>query len=150
MDKRDFAIAAEAASECLNFNLRKAARTFGQIYDAALKPVHLTGTQFSLLNALALAGPVSISMLAERLTADRTTLTRVARPLQDQGLIAERADIDRRRRVLTLTAKGRQAHARALPLWRGVQDRVAEHIGEERLERMIDDLTAAVAAFRAS
>ena len=49
--------AARAATCCANFNLRKASRALGQVYDAALRPLGLKGTQFSLLTALALTGP---------------------------------------------------------------------------------------------
>ena len=64
------------SSNCLCFNLRKAARALTQTYDAALKPAGVTAPQFALLSTLAGYGPVSLSDLAAALGMDRTTLTR--------------------------------------------------------------------------
>ena len=135
--------AAQAATRCANFNLRKAGRAVGQVYDAALRPLGLKGTQFSLLTALALTGPVTLTRLAEELVMDRTSLTRNLRPLIRRGYVGETRGDDRRQRILDLTEAGLQAYEAALPVWRETQARIEARLGAERLERLLADLALA-------
>ena len=135
--------AARAATRCANFNLRKASRSLGQVYDAALRPLGLKGTQFSLLTALALTGPVTLSRLAEQLVMDRTSLTRNLQPLIRRGYVGESRGEDRRQRILQLTEAGLQAYEAALPLWHETQARIEARLGVERLERLLADLALA-------
>ncbi|MDJ0946665.1 MAG: MarR family winged helix-turn-helix transcriptional regulator [Kiloniellales bacterium] len=139
----DLREAARAATRCANFNLRRASRALGQVYDAALRPVGLKGTQFSLLTALALLGRVPLSELARELGMDRTSLTRNLRPLLREGYVREDRGEDRRQRLLALTEAGRRTYREALPLWQAVQDRIEDRLGSERLERLLSDLAAA-------
>ncbi len=44
---------------CMCANLRRAARVLSQRYDEALRPLGLTITQFTILQALSLAGEVT-------------------------------------------------------------------------------------------
>lgn len=135
--------AAQAATRCANFNLRKASRAVGQVYDAALRPLGLKGTQFSLLTALALTGPVTLTRLAEELVMDRTSLTRNLQPLVRRGYVGETRGDDRRQRILGLTEAGLEAYETALPVWRETQARIEARLGAERLERLLADLALA-------
>ena len=140
---KDLREAARAATRCANFNLRRASRALGQVYDAALRPLGLKGTQFSLLTALALLGPVPLSELARELGMDRTSLTRNLRPLLREGYVREDRGEDRRQRLLDLTEAGRRIYREALPLWQAVQDRVEDRLGTERMARLLADLATA-------
>ena len=124
-------VTAEAASQCVCFNLRKAARAVTQSYDATLAPSGVRVTQFTVLVALSLSEQLSLSQIAERLVMDRTTLTRNLRPLERDGLVRTERGPDRRERYMRLTATGRRILDRALPLWRRAQVRVMETIGED-------------------
>ena len=135
--------AAQAATRCANFNLRKASRSVGQVYDAALRPLGLKGTQFSLLTALALTGPVTLTRLAEELVMDRTSLTRNLQPLIRRGYVGETRGDDRRQRILDLTDAGLEAYEAALPVWQETQARIEARLGAERLDRMLADLALA-------
>jgi DNA-binding MarR family transcriptional regulator len=139
---------AATATRCVCFNLRKASRATTQIFDEALRPTGLRGTQFSLVAALRLAGPLAMRRLAEVTVTDRTTLTRNLRPLEREGLVRIERGTDRRERVVTLTRPGHAAFARAFPIWEQTQRRVAGEIGAARLERLLDDLLATVEATR--
>jgi DNA-binding transcriptional ArsR family regulator len=77
----------EVARTCVAGNLRRVSRAAAKVYDDALRPSGLRGTQFNLMTAIILMGPVTISKLAEGLVMDRTTLTRNLGPLQKQGLV---------------------------------------------------------------
>jgi DNA-binding MarR family transcriptional regulator len=58
-------------------------------------------------------GPV-----ASLLAMDRTTLTAALKPLERRGLVTVSHDpSDKRSRVLTLTGKGKNLLANALPVW---------------------------------
>ena len=145
----ELATGAEAARGCVCFNLRRAARAVTQLYDAALEPSGLRATQFSLLVALHLAGPATISRLARALVTDRTTLTRNLKPLGKRGLVEIVAGADRRTRTVRLTGRGREALATALPRWRRVQAGLVGGLGAERWRRLMPDLAAAVEAVEA-
>ncbi len=120
-----------AACACLNF--RMAARALTQMYDAHLAPSGIKSTQFSILSAIGLKGPLPLSRLAELLVMDRTTLTRNLKPLERGNLIAmSRGATDRRRREAVLTAEGRRLMERAYPLWQRAQQNFVSGFGRER------------------
>ena len=128
------------AWHCTCFNVRRASRAVTQFYDDIMAPSGIKATQFTMLGAVALMGPASVTRLAEHLALDRTTLTRNIKVLADQGLIAISAGADRRERVVKLTDDGQAAIDRATPVWRDAQDALAARFGEDRWRRMIEDM----------
>ena len=64
------------AWHCTCFNVRRASRAVTQFYDDIMAPSGIKATQFTMLGAVALMGPASVTRLAEHLALDRTTLTR--------------------------------------------------------------------------
>ena len=128
------------ARDCTASSLRRAARAISGMYDARLQAVGLRGTQFSLLVAVALAGEPPVTMLAERLGLDRTTMTRNLSPLIREGLIEDAAADDRRVHRVKLTAKGRRTLERALPLWNEAQAEIARALGDKRRRELIEGL----------
>jgi DNA-binding MarR family transcriptional regulator len=115
---------------CTCLLLRRAARRVTQLYDDHLRPAGLRTTQFSLLAQLRHDDGLATGELAERMTMDRTTLTRNLAPLVAAGWIAQRPDpADRRRTRLTLTDAGRGALREAAPLWREAQRALRERLG---------------------
>lgn len=140
----------EEGSACVCFNLRKAARAVTQLYDEKLRPTGLRTTQLSVLAVTEKLGPLTVSRLAEATVTDRTTLTRNLKLLEEQGLVRITPGADRRERQVGLTERGRRALAEAYPLWKGVQAEVAKGLGPDRMERLLTDLSAAVALTRAS
>ncbi len=133
-----------ASRACACFNLRKATRMVTQLYDEALKPAGIRATQFMVLAATRSAGPISVNRLADRIVMDRTTLTRNLKPLEREGLIAVQPGDDLRVREVSLTAKGRKTLDRAYPLWKRVQARLREQLGDSRVDRLLVDLQATV------
>src|SRR5690606_24901024 len=103
--------------------------------DHALAGAGLTVNQYSLLRHA--RTPQSLGELAASLGMDRTTLTRNLRPLLRDGLLAEVRDEDPRRRVVALTAAGRQRLARARPLWQRAQRRIDALLGGRSEERRV-------------
>jgi DNA-binding MarR family transcriptional regulator len=112
MPRNPNAAAAEIASQCACFSVRKAARAVTQLYDKTLEPSGLQVTQFTLLVAVSLSEQLTVSQVAERLVMDRTTLTRNVAPLERDGLVKRKRGPDRRERYLRVTPAGRRRMAR--------------------------------------
>ena len=146
----DLDLCATAAETCTASQLRRASRAVTGAFDAAMRPVGLRSSQFSVLVGLAVAGELPVSRLANALGLDRTTMTRNLRPLERRGFVASGEGADRRAKVLRLTAKGRSALARALPAWQRAQERVVRELGESRWKGLLQGLAAAGAAARPS
>ncbi|NOY63038.1 MAG: winged helix-turn-helix transcriptional regulator [Gammaproteobacteria bacterium] len=127
-------------ADCACFNIRKASRVVTQIYDEVMHETGLRGTQFTILANIAGYQRITISVLAEKLVMDRTTLTRNLKPLNKQGLIEIVPGEDRRTRAIELTAEGHAVLAEALPLWREAQKRVTQFMGKSRLTHLIAEL----------
>lgn len=104
----------------------------------------LQPTQFTLLAACAVAGSVPITVLAEALVMDRTTLTRNIKLLAKQGLVEVAEGDDRRVRVVKLSREGRNILTQMLPLWEVAQARMVEGLGQGRLDNLLKDLSAIV------
>jgi DNA-binding MarR family transcriptional regulator len=103
---------------CLCLHVQRAARALARRFDEALRALDLTNGQFSLLMSLNRAQPPAMGAVASLLAMDRTTLTAALKPLERRGLIKVTTDrLDRRSRLMRLTAKGRNLLARAVPIW---------------------------------
>jgi len=98
----------------------------------------LRATQFTILQALSLAGEVTQSQLGEMLAMDSTTLTRTLQIMDREGWIAERRGQDRRERRLRLARAGQTQFKRALPVWERVQSRLRRQLGEQAWKNLLD------------
>jgi DNA-binding MarR family transcriptional regulator len=138
----------EIGQTCACYKVRKAARAVTKIYEEVLRPIGLRATQFSLLMATRVMGPVTVVKLAQVMVMDRTTLTRNLQLLETRGLITIKPGEDRREREINLTAEGMEVLAKAVPLWEEAQERVREGLGEERLQNLLGDLSEMVSLTR--
>jgi DNA-binding MarR family transcriptional regulator len=133
---------------CLCANIRRVTRAITQRYDLVLRPVGLTITQFTILQALSLAGDITQGRLGEILAMDSTTLTRTLGVMNRQGWIAKVYGKDRRERRLRLTLAGKSELNRAVPYWRRAQESLRNQLGKERwddLTKLISDTTSLIA-----
>jgi DNA-binding MarR family transcriptional regulator len=117
-------------------NVRRASRVLTQIYDDALRPFGLRSTQFSILQALLMAGPLLQGNLADILSLDSTALTRAVQLLQKRGWIKAVKGKDRRERWLSLSPRGRVELARAAPTWQKVQEALRATLGQEHWNKL--------------
>jgi DNA-binding MarR family transcriptional regulator len=132
---------------CASF--RRASRALTQHYDDALRPLGLRATQFTILQALSLAGHVTQGRLGVILAIDSTTLTRTLEIMSRHGWIAKRPGKDRRERRLGLTRSGEAQFQRALPGWNKVQAKLRRRLGAERwdnLMRLTNEVATTVTA----
>ena len=110
---------------------RRRARELTRRYEKQLRPHGLRATQFSVLAALAQKGPTPLGELADVLGLERTTLTRSANLLAEEGWVTEADSDDARVRRLRLTQIGREKVESAYPAWKEVQDEVDRQLGAE-------------------
>ena len=122
-------VSARVAAACACGGLRRASRAISRFYEAALAPLDLTATQFSILVAVHLRGPVPLSRLAEGLVLDRTSLYRAVKPLVRRRCLRILAGRNRRERTAALTEAGRRLLEEALPIWEVVQGRFVRALG---------------------
>ncbi|MDJ0707669.1 MAG: MarR family winged helix-turn-helix transcriptional regulator [Leptolyngbyaceae cyanobacterium MO_188.B28] len=132
--------ALTARATCLCNHLRKADRVVRQIYDEALRPYGLKTTQFTLLNAIRLRGPIKQTDLAECTVTDRTTLTRNLSSLEKQGLVQLQPGADRRVKEISLTPQGHQRLAEAYPHWKQAQTQTEERLGRSLVRQLLAEL----------
>jgi DNA-binding MarR family transcriptional regulator len=140
-DILEMAKCREMGRICACYKVRKAARAVTQLYDEVLRPIGLRATQLSLLMATRVLAPVTLVKLAQTAVMDRTTLTRNLQILEKRGLITITPGEDRREREVNLTAAGREALAKSIPLWEEAQNRVKQGLGEERMHNLLGDLS---------
>ena len=130
---------------CACASLRRAARIVSQLYDRKMRPSGLKGTQFTLLQALTIAGEISQGELGNILGLDSTTLTRTLALLRKKRWIAAKRGEDRREIRLTLTAEGKSKYQRALSYWQSAQRELRKAVGEEGWEQMMQSTTRTAA-----
>lgn len=119
---------------CTCGSLRKASRRISQFYDAALAPVGIKSTQFSILAEVergSADGPLSICELANAMVMDRSTLGHNLRPLEREELLSIQLTMtDLRKRHVELTRKGKATLQRARRLWRTAEGRFEKMFGK--------------------
>jgi len=113
-----------------------------------LQPSGLLITQFKLLGAVAVQDAIALSPLAQHLGLDPTTLARNLQPLAREGLVEVFPGEDRRKRLVRITPRGREALDMALTLWEQAQTWVIEQLGEDRWRGMLGDWATLVALAR--
>jgi len=125
----DAALFADCSS-CYCLASRSAARSITAVYDRHLRPHRLRATQFSILTNLVLRGSTPVTVLAQAMVTDRTTLTRNLALLESKGWVQVRpGGGDARTRLVSVTARGRAVAEKALPAWREAQTTIAGAIG---------------------
>lgn len=136
------------STTCVCFHLRRAARAVTQTYERALAPSGLVPGQFSVLTVLHRFGPQPLSVLADLMGMDRTTLTRNLRPMERDGLVRVKAGDkqDQRIRRVGLTASGERKWQEAEPLWAQVHRHMVQGLGTDGWPALRDQLSSAIAA----
>jgi DNA-binding MarR family transcriptional regulator len=119
-------------------SLRRASRTLTQLYEEALRPTRLRVTQFTVLQALSLAGEVTQAELGHILALDSTTLTRTLTIMGRQGWIAKQRGTDRREWKMGLSRAGETQFKKALPFWEKAQKNVRRRLGGELSDNLMN------------
>ncbi len=144
----DSARCKEIGRSCACYNLRRAARAVTRLYDDFLRPSGLRATQYSVLMAAGLRGPVTLTKLAEVTVTERTTLTRNLGILDKKGFVLIEPGKDRRERQVSITEQGREALLSAIPLWEAAQSHIEQGLGGDRMGSLLKDLSEIVSLSR--
>ena len=136
---------AEMISMCACLSARKASRAITQLFDEKLRPCGIRVTQLPVLVLLFSDPSTTMVRLTEHLIMDRTSLTRLLKPLQEGGLINISRGNDRRTRVMSLSKRGRQTLLDAIPLWEIAQAHVVEQLGDSQWKLLHANLEAVAA-----
>lgn len=135
------------ALPCMCASFRRASRALTQRYDEAMRPLGLTGPQFTILQVLTLTGEIPQGKLGEILAMDSTTLTRTLKIMSTHDWIVTRRGKDRRERWLDLSASGKAEFRRAEPHWAKVQEQLRAQLGDKlwnNLMNLINEVTSVV------
>ena len=131
---------------CACSTLRRAARAVTQLYEEELRPTGLRVTQFTLLMALAHVGEATQGDLGRALVLDSTTLTRMLKLLEQEGLVRSSPGRDRRQRHLSLTLAGKRKLEHVRPHWEKAQTRLQASLGKhewDTVQASLDRITQA-------
>jgi DNA-binding MarR family transcriptional regulator len=132
---------------CLCATLRRTSRAVTQAYAQAMRMPDLRATQFTILQALQMAGEVTQGRLGAILAMDSTTLTRTLAIMRREKLVTERRGADRRERLLRLSETGKKALREATPAWEAMQTRLRQRLGPRKwqaLMQLANDVTKLV------
>jgi DNA-binding MarR family transcriptional regulator len=127
-------------TSCLTHGLMRAARTVARGFEAEAASLGVTAPQFTALARLSFMGPMTVSQIAARVDADRTTMTRNLGVMAQKGWITEGSAEDRRERVWQLTDAGRVILAQVMPVWQAWQARLVDRLGPEAATQLLATL----------
>ena len=125
------------ALPCMCASFRRAARLLSQLYEDAMRPLGLRATQFTILQALSLAGEITQGQLGQMLGMDSTTLTRTLTIMGRQGWVTKRRGEDRREWRIGLSKEGRAQFETALPRWKEVQEQLTDRLGRQLSDNLM-------------
>jgi DNA-binding MarR family transcriptional regulator len=132
--------------DCTAAKVRRLARRVSQIYDDALAPHGLTIGQMGLLASLRRREGVGVRALADRLSADASTVSRLLKPLATAGYLRIDPDPDdARAKQVRLTDAGYAIRREAMPGWLAAQAHMRDALGPGRLDALrflLDDAHA--------
>lgn len=97
----------------------------------------ITMLEWRIMAVLGLDAPLSASDVCERTRMDKVQVSRAVARLLDKGLVTRRtARDDRRRSVLTLSAKGARVYAEVAPMTAVWERKLLENLTDEELEAL--------------
>lgn len=109
---------------------RQVARRLTRFYEAELRSVGMSATQFELMANLRGRPGVSQSELAAAMDVDQTTLSRNLKLLVGSGWVSATASAkDGRRSEYRLSNEGSRVFRRAVPCWERAMAKVEEGLG---------------------
>lgn len=111
----------EELADCLVLNTVSAARALLRRYDVRLKPFGVTVQQFSLLGAIRSHPEEPVASLAQRISLDRTSLTRNLDLLERKGLVRRLSGPSGNARFCALTEAGDTLLDQLVVEWRKAQ-----------------------------
>jgi homoprotocatechuate degradation regulator HpaR len=133
----DRALPMRAFSKSLPMELLRAREAVMRRFRPALRTHGVTEQQWRVLRAIAHAGPLEVSELAEATCVLAPSLSRILPDMEARQLLSRRqADSDMRRSVISLERKGLRLIAMHAPRAEEIYDEIAKRFGAERLSQL--------------
>jgi DNA-binding MarR family transcriptional regulator len=121
--------ARAALAECAGWASRLAARRITNFLEQRMQDSGLSLAQFGLMAQIAAAPDAALGAFAERTGLEQSTLSRNLHGLQTAGLVdIAVAEVDQRRRAVSLTDEGVRRLQAAMPIWRAAHGALAERL----------------------
>lgn len=142
-DKRlpDDALLPRDTRRSLPIALLRAREAVMSRFRPVLAEQDVTEQQWRVIRVLAEENPLDATELAERACILAPSLTRILRSLEDRGLIVrERDQLDGRRLLLSLSAKGMEIIYAVSPASKDVYADLEARYGRKRLDDLLDML----------
>jgi len=124
------------AMTCTSTSMHRFTRCIARRHDAALAPVGMKMTQFATLSALASAGPMRPSDLAQSLGIATSTMSRNLRPLMVEGWVSLEGGSDWRSQLASLTPEGERKQREGRRHQRSAQQGLVDALGAEQVARL--------------
>ncbi len=116
----------------IGFLLRLLEARYDGLYQNLTRQNDITPRQFGVLMALYQDGPLTPSVLAERISSDRNTLSEMLKRMTARKLISKRDNAEDRRSIrVQITAKGEAALLKVIPAAARLQDLMLAPLGNE-------------------
>ncbi|MFM0632257.1 MarR family winged helix-turn-helix transcriptional regulator [Paraburkholderia xenovorans] len=140
---------ADLVSQCALFDVNRLARLLTGLYNAKMKDVPLSISQYTLLVNIDALAPARVTEVANAMLMDRTSVPRLTEPLIARGLLKiEQSEVDRRVKNLTVTTKGRNALRASDQAWQDAQLAFYEAVGAEQWKLLRKTLRETIHMFR--
>lgn len=130
----------DVSDRCIAVRVLRAGRVLARLYDEAVRPLGITGTQFTLMSIIERMKPDSISSIGERLDIDSTTLSRNLKRLQTAGIVEMGEPGSDRKRAIALTAHGRALLVDAYEAWKSAQAKVETLYAPDEIDALKENL----------
>jgi MarR family transcriptional regulator, temperature-dependent positive regulator of motility len=116
----------------IGFLLRLLEARYDGLYQNLTRQNDITPRQFGVLMALYQQGPLTPSVLAERMSSDRNTLSEMLKRMKARKLISKRENAEDRRSIqVQITAKGEAALLKVVPAAAKLQDLMLAPLAKE-------------------
>jgi DNA-binding MarR family transcriptional regulator len=116
----------------IGFLLRLLEARYDVLYQNLTQQNDITPRQFGVLMALYQQGPLTPSVLAERISADRNTLSEMLKRMTTRKLISKTDNVEDRRSIqVRITTKGEAALLKVVPAAARLQDLLLAPLGKE-------------------
>ncbi len=129
--------AAEAARNWqleggIGFLLRLLEARYDVLYQNLTRQNDITPRQFGVLMALYQEGPLTPSVLAERISSDRNTLSEMLKRMTARKLISKKDNVEDRRSIqVQITARGEAALLKVVPAAARLQELMLAPLAKE-------------------
>ena len=121
----------DAGPNCIGYRVRLLSRIISGIYDDALAPLKLKGSQFNLLDVLSRHDSLLAIELSRITKIDKSTASRNLNRMRQRGWLSVIPNNEARGQKVSITPAGMQVLRRAYPLWKKAQAEAMRRLGRE-------------------